>query len=397
KSMLQTTLGGSNKWEALKGAMTGFFGDPGGEGLSVALKYFPDVEATVPATCTDDTACGAFGPCDQRKACVVAGTFNTAPQTVCTTEAECATGEVCAPVQECPDGPNCMKVRCVSGGEGTPCPAECVPFANYCRSREVCTGEHYATPDVPMTELPAGAQALATSLNARAPDGYTPTGPSLTGAIQFAQAHQAANPTHKVGIVLVTDGLPGGFIPGSPPPACVPGDVAGVSTLVQTAALGTPPIPVFVIGLFGPCDLVDQNIRPQENLDQWAVSGGTEKAIMISTDTDVVQELKSAFAKVRKTAIACRYAIPDVPAAQLDYFKVNVTFAAGASMPSTLTYVTSAAGCDATAGGWYYDVDPKMGGTPQEIIACDASCAQFQAAADARVDIAYGCPTEEPH
>ena len=397
KSMLQTTLAGSSKWDALKNAMSAFFGDPGGEGLSVAIKYFPDVEAGVPAACTDDAACGTFGPCDQRKACVTAGTFSTAISQVCSSDTECATGEICVPVQECPDGPNCSKVRCVSGGEGTPCPAECKPFDNYCRLREVCAGEHYATPDVPMTGLPAGVQALTDSLNARTPDGYTPTGPTLTGAIQFAQMHQTANPTHKVAIVLVTDGLPGGFIPGMPPPACIPSDVAGVSTLVQTGAMGTPPIPTFVIGVFGPCDLVDENTRPQQNLDTWAVSGGTTKSILISTDKDVAQELKNALNQIRTAAIACRYATPDVPAAQVDFLKVNVTFAAGAAMPTTLNYVTNAAGCDPTSGGWYYDADPKTGGVPKEIITCDVSCSQFQAVPDGHVDIAYGCPTVEPH
>jgi hypothetical protein len=397
KSMLEKTLAGASKWDALKGAMTSFFGDPGGEGLSVALKYFPDEEPTVPATCADDAACGAFGPCDQRRACVTAGTFSKVVTTLCTLDTDCATGEVCVPVQRCQDGPNCDKVYCVSSGEGTPCPADCVPFDNYCRSRDVCTGANYATPAVPMSALPAGAQALIDSLNARTPDGYTPTGPALTGAIQFAQAHQTANAGRKVAIVLVTDGLPGGFIPNSPPPACVPGDVAGVSTLLGTGTMGTPPIPTFVIGVFGPCDLIDQNIRPQENLDLWAVAGGSTKAILISTDTDVAEELRNALAQIRTSALACRYSTPDVTNATIDYLQVNVTFTAGAGMPTTLNYVTSAAGCDPTTGGWYYDADPKAGGTPTEIIACDQSCTQFQSVPDGRVDIAYGCPTVEPH
>jgi hypothetical protein len=402
KSMLQTTLAGASKWDALKNAMSGFFADPGGEGLSVALKFFPDVEPTVPATCASDADCGAFGPCAQRRVCVVSGTSSSTFDTLCTADADCTAGCpegqtcLCAPVQECPDGPNCTPVYCVSGGAANPCPAECVPFENYCNSREVCAGANYAAPVVAMTELPAGAPALTEALNARMPDGYTPTGPALTGAIQFAQAHQTANPTRKVGIVLVTDGLPGGFIPGSPPPACIPSDVPGVSTLVQMAAMGTPPVPVFVIGLFGPCDLADQNIKPQENLDLWAASGGTEKAIMISTDTDVVQELKNALAKVRTAAIACRYTTPDVPAAQIDFFKVNVTYGPGTENHTTVNYVTNAAGCDATTGGWYYDVDPKAGGKPSEIIACDQSCATFQTVQNVQVNVSYGCPTVEP-
>jgi hypothetical protein len=405
KSMLEMTSGGSTKWDALKGAMSGFFGDPGGEGLSVALKFFPDEEPNVPATCTDDAACGDFGPCDQRKGCVTDGTFSTQITRLCSTDADCPPllpadpPEVCAPVQRCQDGANCMKVYCVSSGTDTPCPADCVPFDNYCRSRDVCTAASYGTPVVPMTTLPAGAQALTEALNARMPDGFTPTGPALTGAIQFAQAHQTANPTHKVAIVLVTDGMPGGFIPNSPPPACTPGDVMGVSTLVQTGSMGTPPIPTFVIGVFGPCDVVDQNIKPQENLDSWAASGGTSKAILIRTDGDVVAELKKALTDIRTSAIKCRYETPKPGEATVDYGLVNVTFTAAPSMPATtLNYVTNAAGCDPTAGGWYYDVDPKTGAKPTEIITCDQSCTAFQSAGnESVVNVVYGCPSQEPH
>jgi hypothetical protein len=399
KSMLEMTTGGSTKWDALKGAMSAFFGDPGGEGLSVALKFFPDEEPNVPATCADDTACGDFGPCDQRKACVTDGTFSTQITQLCSADTECPTGEVCVPVQRCQDGANCAKVYCVSSGAGTPCAADCVPFDNYCRSRDVCTAASYGTPAVPMTALPSGAQSLSDALNARMPDGFTPTGPALTGAIQFAQTHQTANPGHKVAIVLVTDGLPGGFIPGSPPPACTPGDVAGVSTLVQSGSMGTPPIPTFVIGVFGPCDLIDQNIRPQENLDTWAVSGGTAKAILISTDKDVAAELRKALTDIRTSAIKCRYETPKPGEATIDYGLVNVTFTpAPGSAPTTLNYVTNAAGCDPTAGGWYYDVDPETGGTPAEIITCEQSCSAFQSAGSASVvNVVYGCPSQEPH
>jgi len=55
--------------------------------------------------------------------------------------------------------------------------------------------------------------------------------------------------------------------------------------------------------------------------------------------------------------------------------------------------VTSAAGCDATNGGWYYDVEPSVG-TPTKIIACPSTCSAFEAApSGASVSIQLGCDT----
>src|SRR5687768_1720574 len=47
KSMLEPTSGGITKWDALKAAMSGFFSDTSAEGLSVALKFFPDEQPAI--------------------------------------------------------------------------------------------------------------------------------------------------------------------------------------------------------------------------------------------------------------------------------------------------------------------------------------------------------------
>ncbi len=394
KSMNEPTAAGASKWKSVVDAMVGFFQDPNSSGLGVGLKYFPDEQPNVPEKCTDDAQCLSFGPCDQRKACVETGKFTNVitADDLCSNSVPCPTGKVCAPVQRCADGPNCAKVYCVSGG--APCGDTCVPFDGYCRSRDVCTAANYATPAVAFGNLPEAAAGLTASITARMPGGYTPTGPALAGAIQQAQERARANPDHKVAVVLVTDGLPGGFIPGNPPAECTPGDIAGVASLVAAGAMGTPPIPTFVIGVFGPCDLIDANVMPQANLDTLAKAGATNKAVVISTNENVTQQLQAALKQVRTSAIACQYAIPRPAEGTLNYSKVNVTFSSGASGTSIVGHVPTdlKADCDPTRGGWYYDKDPKQG-TPTQIIACDQSCMQFQLAQDARVDIALGCDT----
>ncbi|HWA74652.1 MAG TPA: vWA domain-containing protein [Polyangiaceae bacterium] len=397
KSMNEPTGAGVSKWKAITDAMTAFFKDPNSAGLNVGLKYFPDEQPNVPEKCTDDAQCMGFGPCDQRKACAPAGKFTNVitADTLCDANKPCSGTDVCAPVQRCADGPNCMKVYCVSGGTGEgACPTGCVPFDGYCRSRDVCAAPNYATPAVAFGKLPDAAQALSDSFAARMPGGYTPTGPALAGALQQAQERAAANPTHKVVVVLVTDGLPGGFIPNSSTDMCMPNTIDGVAMLAKAANDKMPRVPTFVIGVFGPCDLVDANVRPQENLDKLASSGGTSKAVVINTANNVTQQLQDALKLVRTTAIACQYTIPKPAEGTLDPTKVNVEFTT-AGMTTTVGHAPNKAGCDPTRGGWYYDVENPDTVPPTQIIACDQSCAQFNAASDARVDIALGCKTVE--
>lgn len=391
RSMNEQTPAGPSKWKALTDAMTGFFMDANSAEIGVALKFFPDETAGVPASCSADAECGASGPCDQRLACVKAGTFSKTIDTLCGPGLPaCAADEVCAPVQRCADGLNCAKTYCASGGAAAPCTADCVPFEGYCRNRDVCTAANYSTPQVPFATLPAAAPALVESLNARKPDGYTPTGPALAGALMAAQERARVNPDRKVSIVLVTDGLPGGFIPSKPPEMCMPGDIAGVASVLAAGAVGSPPIPTFVIGVFGPCDLVDANVMPQANLDNLAKAGGTNKSVFINTKDNVQQQLQEALKQVRTSAIACQYALPQT--SDLDFGKVNVDFSSGTTPSKTIGYATSKEMCHPTEGGWYYDVDPSKG-TPKQIIACDQSCSQFQSMAGARVDIVLGCKT----
>ena len=93
---------------------------------------------------------------------------------------------------------------------------DCTEYTGYCDLRDICMSSNYATPNVPLKTLPDTSGALMSSLSGHAPDGYTPTGPALTGAISWAQQDLVSNPDHKAAIVLVTDGLPGGFVPGFP-------------------------------------------------------------------------------------------------------------------------------------------------------------------------------------
>ena len=253
-------------------------------------------------------------------------------------------------------------------------------MAGYCHGRDRCDVPSYATPAVPLAALPGAAPALVASLGAHQPDGLTPTGPALSGALQAAQARATAAPDHRVAVVLVTDGLP---------TECTPVDIPAIAALASAGATGTPPTPTFVIGVFGPAEAMTAT----PNLDALAVGGGTGSAVVIDTSQDVTKALQAALNRIRTMAVACTYKIPPPSTGAIDFHKVNVQLTGGNGTTSTIGYVNGKASCDPTRGGWYYDVDPATGQTPTTIIACDATCTQFQSDAAARVDIVLGCQT----
>jgi len=372
-SMAETTTSGQTKWDAVRTAMKSFFNDPRSAGLGIALQYFPQLQANVPASCSADSACGSFGPCDRIRTC-----FGPATTTIvtCTTSATCRAGESCVPLGACPlFGGSCAPV-------GTICPLgdPCVERPGNCRGRDRCDIPAYATPAVAAATLPGAIAALASSLDARMPDGLTPTGPALAGAIQSASAHAAANPDRKAAVVLVTDGLP---------TECAPVDIPAIAALAAAGAAGTPPTPTFVIGVFAP----DEAATAAPNLNALAAAGGTGSAVVIDTNQNVTAALQAALDKIRTTAVACEYRIPPASTGAIDFGKVNVRFTGGGGAQTTIGYVANKASCDVARGGWYYDVDPATGQTPTSIVACDATCAQFRGDAAARVDIVLGCAT----
>src|SRR5262249_4284811 len=70
-SMQETTTTGSTKWTAIRDAMSAFLNDPQSAGIGVGIGYFPVPNPGVPAQCTSNADCGAFGPC-QLKVCNMA-------------------------------------------------------------------------------------------------------------------------------------------------------------------------------------------------------------------------------------------------------------------------------------------------------------------------------------
>lgn len=250
----------------------------------------------------------------------------------------------------------------------------CIPFINLCLPNlgGSCATGDYTTPAVPLSLPPAPARVID-DLSARDVAGGTPTAAALGGTYRYLETWSLAHPGRQPVAVLATDGEPTG---------CADNDTANVAALARSALLGPQRIQTFVIGV-GPA---------LEALDQVAAAGGTERAFLSDTPSDLQADFASALDAIRNRAATCSFSIPEatdpnrVDSGRVDPGLVNVRLTPAGSNEATWIGKTpdgTVNGCGAR-GGWFYD-DP---GAPTRIQLCDATC---DGAAQARLEIELGC------
>jgi hypothetical protein len=372
-SMLESTAAGTSKWDAVRAAIDAFIVQPQaqGLGLGMGLQYFPLYRAEVPEECYVDADCGTAGPCKRARTCWPSDTV-----VLCDGLSDCGAGQTCVLLGSCVNSDNyCTQI-------GSTCSAgdSCLGIPGYCLGRDLCTAAAYAAPEVAIAPLASVGGAIKASLAARMPDGLSPTGPALAGALAHAQGRVAADPTRRAAVVLVSDGFP---------VECSPVGITDIAALAQTAAHAAAPVPTFAIGVFG----ADEAELAKGNLDAIALAGGTAKAFGINAGEDVTSAFLAALNDISTAALACEYKIPAAKMGAVDFAKVNVQFTAGNGGVSTLGNVANKAACDPVRGGWYYDINPAGGGTPTEMIACEASCTRLRADPKGQIDVVLGCRT----
>jgi hypothetical protein len=141
--------GGGVKWDVIRNALTTFVQNPGSNGLSVGLGYFPFLLPSPPPACMADADCGSYAPCT-----------NILP---------------------------------LLGG--------------VCQGADPCYAPNYKV-EVPIAVLPGVGPAITNSLNSHTPGGTTPTYPALAGTYPYVQGWAQAHPKDKTILVLATDGDP---------------------------------------------------------------------------------------------------------------------------------------------------------------------------------------------
>jgi hypothetical protein len=235
-----------------------------------------------------------------------------------------------------------------------------------------CDIADYETPAVPIGDLPANGARLEASLSNYEPIGGTPTLPALKGVVEYAHTWLAAHSTHRVVIVLATDGEPNDC----------DSTVDAVSGVASMAAGERPPISTYVIGVG----------TSLSNLSQIATAGGTGHAYVVDTEAGTAASFTAAMNAIRgEAALPCNYELPaPTNGASLDYGRVNVARNSGADAgKTTLLQVPDAASCG-SSDGWYYD-DPAQ---PSSIELCPTTCAAVKHDATGAVQVLVGCKTE---
>ena len=229
-----------------------------------------------------------------------------------------------------------------------------------------CDPTHYEVPTVPISDLPASAFALTNSLPADATGEGTPMYGALKGALFAATAYQDAHPTHKVSLVLATDGIPNG---------CDGFSVTSIANVAQ-GALDYDGVHTYVIG----CDGAVISV-----LDQIAAAGGTGTAYDVTQD---ITQIAAKVADIRTQEIGCSFEVPPPPVGMtIDPGKVNFTYTpGGVGSPELLPRALDLADCIGEPG-WYFDDNSN----PKTIIMCPASCTTVQNDANAKVDVLFGC------
>jgi hypothetical protein len=255
--------------------------------------------------------------------------------------------------------------------------------------RNACAAATYATPSVPIATLNGNAAPIVAAIGRATVSGSTPTPSALQGALQYAATWQAANPTHKVIVVLATDGLPNRYANGTG--TTCSGTSSGVDptamqkTLDAAAAgvAGPPSIPTYVIGVIGEADRASLT-----NLNDMAKYGGTGTAFIVDTAANAGKQFVAAMNAIREAnKIACRISVPAAPRGYwVDFTKVTVTYSSGGGAPATLPWTSSAATCPAT-GGFYYDNNAA----PTAIQLCASTCSIVEADSTAALQIQFGC------
>jgi uncharacterized protein YegL len=250
-----------------------------------------------------------------------------------------------------------------------PCPTGCMKFGPFCapdvNNTAECQVNNYLPPAVAIQPLPGVAQKIVAAMNAQTPNGGTPTLPAMQSAVQATEGYAAQVPTHKVIIVLATDGQPNDCN----------STVANVAAEAAKGYANTPSVETFVIGIGSGAG----------NLDQIAQSGGSGTAIIVDT-AGGSQQFIDAMNKIRGQALGCEYLIPS--GANADPQKVNVYYTPPSGSGSYLGYQTSAAACG-NDPGWYYD-NPS---DPKAIELCPASCTTVKNQTGGKVQIKVGCKT----
>ncbi|HEY0710080.1 MAG TPA: hypothetical protein VGG33_24935 [Polyangia bacterium] len=386
-SMAEHVTPGTTKLALATEALSKFVRDGRSSSLGMGLVFFPELgppprgkACTADAECSDGTACIGLGYCIDDAGVPFASCRigNVIPSVQCPPNGMCVPAGTCTGTRE----------RCQNVGQ--PCPLNrgmCQPPSKNCSTpsgtfdhvARQCAVDAYETAAVPIQALPQNETALLNRLVAKIPTGGTPMYPAVQGTLQQLREHLAKNPGRRAVLLLATDGEPSCAPPGEA------GDIPAIARIVAEARMGNPSIQTYVVGVFLPAEAAGAQVQ----LDTLAMAGSSRRAFIVEVNTDLATRLQEAFEEVRGSALSCEFKIP-THKSELDFGAVKVRFTTSAGGLEEIGRVPGMSSCDATRGGWYYDVDPASG-RPTTIHVCPVSCDRYKRGAVGKVDLVFGC------
>jgi hypothetical protein len=369
------------KWDMTTKALTAFVSDARSAGLGVGLQFFP--VSPVEHACKVNTDCGGLNSsCVERKVCIGTKWMGIPPSCGGPRDAACPAGTMCVPLGQCP----LSSTYCTAFGK--PCPDGpmtdlCTPIGKICQDAdfsESCSADTYTNLNVRVGPLPLAQPALVAIIAATRPDGGTPMAAAVEGTLSVLQTYARANPTHRVVLILATDGVPSHCGTAANPEN-------DIDMRLTAARMAMPSITTYTIGVFAP----NEGMDGPNAVNRFAVAGGTGMGFVLDPNGDLTEKLLGALNAIRGAALPCEFTIPTPKSGMLDFDKVNVHFK-GATADENVPYVGSAAKCDPVKGGWYYDVDPATA-MPKKVVVCEKTCSRFKAEPTGKVQIGFGCKT----
>jgi uncharacterized protein YegL len=245
---------------------------------------------------------------------------------------------------------------------------------------ETCNAAEYQKLAVPWAPLPY--PQFASWVKGLQADGYTPSIPALTGAVNACKERIAAEKSHTCAVIFVTDGQPEGN--------CPPTGQAAQQPLGNIAAQANQAgIKVFAIGFPGLSAL------GQSVLNTIAQSGGTQKPYIIQGG-NVAQQFLDALNAIRGSALGCEYKVPPVDGGKLNPDMVEVDYTPGGGEAGTQAHeiprCETQAKCGQSGCGWYYDNNTS----PTKITMCPQQCDILQKDAKGKIEIFIACSPKPP-
>jgi hypothetical protein len=218
----------------------------------------------------------------------------------------------------------------------------------------------------------------------------TPTGVAVAAGLEVLRQQAPPSAGRRSALVLLTDGEPTRCLPADAVtgPARMAAIQDAVVRPVAQSRQAAPTVSVFAVGVFSQKDLT---MGFSKLVTDVATAAGT-RPFVVEANRDLTRALQESFNEIRTLTLPCEYAIPQPERGRIDYGKVNV-HVLSAAIDEDIPYVASAAGCDPTRNGWYYDADPATGGTPSRVILCDYACKGLQNDPRSKVDLRFGCKT----